>query len=97
MYEQAFRLSQYGTIEALEKQVKCYLASVNTFSLCDPKFTWVLKPVDPDIPEEIIEMPSEAGSEQVIISFKYMNVLTPASYYRNLRLYTSRNNWKLSI
>ncbi|KAI4461367.1 nuclear pore complex protein [Holotrichia oblita] len=72
MYEQAFRLSQYGTIEALEKQVKCYLASVNAFSLCDPKYAWVLKPVDADVEEEVIQLPCEAGSEMEpeIVKFK---------------------------
>lgn len=74
MYEQAFRLSQYGTIEALEKQVKCYLASVNAFSLCDSKFAWVLKPTDPELEEEVIELPIEAGSETVIILFFYFSV-----------------------
>ncbi|GJQ71484.1 hypothetical protein Trydic_g11201 [Trypoxylus dichotomus] len=71
MYEQAFRLSQYGSIEALEKQVKCYLASVNAFNLCDPRFTWVIKPIEVEI-EEVIELPSEAGTklEPEVIKYK---------------------------
>ncbi|KAK9890753.1 hypothetical protein WA026_012101 [Henosepilachna vigintioctopunctata] len=46
MYEQAFRLSYNNNIEALEKQVKCYLASLNIFRLCDRKQTVVSRPKD---------------------------------------------------
>lgn len=65
MYEQAFRLKHHNTIDALEKQVKCYLAAVNALSLCNPKFAWVLIPADPDAPPEVIALPTEAGTEDV--------------------------------
>lgn len=65
MYEQAFRLMQYNTMESLEKQVKCYLAAVNALYLCDKKFAWVLKPSDPDLEEEEIIFPILAGSRDV--------------------------------
>lgn len=65
MYEQAFRLRHHNTIEALEKQVKCYLAAVNALNLCDPRFAWVLIPADPEIPEEIITLPILAGTNDV--------------------------------
>lgn len=92
MYEQAFRLSQYGTIEALEKQVKCYLASVNAFCLCDSKYAWVLKPVDADIEEEVIELPSEAGSEMVtLICFISKNNITIIRF-RNLKSSNLKDN-----
>lgn len=65
MYEQAFRLRHHNTIEALEKQVKCYMAAINCLSLCDPRFAWVLIPADPELPEEVITLPPEAGTDDV--------------------------------
>lgn len=86
MYEQAFRLTHHGTPEALEKQVKCYLASVNAFNLCDPKFAWVIKPADPDLEEEVIELPRKAGTESVFFSPSYHN-----SNYKNFPILGARN------
>lgn len=65
MYEQAFRLRHHNTIEALEKQVKCYMAAVNSLSLCESNSAWVIIPADPEIPEEIITLPTLAGSDEV--------------------------------
>lgn len=48
MYEQAYRLRQYNSAKALEKQVKCYLAAVNALSLMDPEFAYVIKPAETD-------------------------------------------------
>ncbi|CAH2014720.1 unnamed protein product [Acanthoscelides obtectus] len=66
MYEHAFRLSSYNdqNVEALEKQVKCYLAAKNVLSLCSPEHAWVVRPTDPD--EEMVEvmLPPRAGSNQ---------------------------------
>lgn len=65
MYEQAYRLSELNTIEALEKQVKCYLAAKNALSLCDTEFQWVLRPVSNGFCELKIVLPAEAGSNKV--------------------------------
>lgn len=65
MYEQAYRLSELNTIEALEKQVKCYLAAKNALSLCDPEFQWVLRPVSNGCCEIKIILPPQAGTNQV--------------------------------
>lgn len=65
MYEQAFRLMQYNTMEALEKQVKCYLAAINSLNLCEKKFAWVLRPADPDLTDEEIVLSPLAGSDEV--------------------------------
>ena len=65
MYEQAFRLSQHDTIEALMNQVKCYLATVNAFNLCDPLFAWVLIPIDPNTPPREIVLPRKIGTATV--------------------------------
>nr|CAH7729258.1 unnamed protein product [Callosobruchus chinensis] len=66
MYEQAFRLSTCNdqSVEALEKQVKCYLAAKNVLSLCSPEHAWVVRPTDPD--EELLEviLPPRAGSNK---------------------------------
>lgn len=68
MYEQAFRLSQQNTIEALEKQVKCYLAAKNALYLCDPKFAWVVRPVANEMTENKVILPPFAGSKNVFRS-----------------------------
>lgn len=65
MYEQAYRLAHLNTIEALEKQVKCYLAAKNVLQLCKPDYAWVVRPSDPDAKDEIIVLESRAGSGQV--------------------------------
>lgn len=72
MYEQAFRLRHHNTIEALEKQVKCYMTAVNALSLCDPRYAWVVIPADPELPEQVITLPPLAGSDDV--SFIYLLV-----------------------
>lgn len=73
MYEQAFRLSQLNTMEALEKQVKCYLAAKNALYLCDSKFAWVVRPVASDLVQEEVILPTRAGSKEVS---KFIFVLT---------------------
>lgn len=62
MYEQGFRLSQYNTMVALEKQVKCYLAAKTALSLVNPKFQWVVRPIQTESTETITYLPS-ADSE----------------------------------
>ncbi|KAG5881796.1 hypothetical protein JTB14_037092 [Gonioctena quinquepunctata] len=64
MYEQAFRLSHINTAEALEKQVKCYLAAKNVLQLCKPEHAWVVRPSDPDEEEEEVVIQPLAGSHQ---------------------------------
>ncbi|XP_017773941.1 PREDICTED: nuclear pore complex protein Nup160 homolog [Nicrophorus vespilloides] len=73
MYEQAFRLNSHNTSEALEKQVKCFLACVNCLCLTDDsKFAWVLKPSDPDLEDEVHILPSKIGSddEPHVVNYK---------------------------
>lgn len=64
MYEQAFRLSQYNTAEALEKQAKCYLAAKNVLQLVNPQYAWVVRPSDPDEEEQEVTLESLAGSQK---------------------------------
>ncbi|KAF5272220.1 hypothetical protein FQA39_LY01302 [Lamprigera yunnana] len=63
MYEQAWRLQDYNSVEALEKQVKCYLASLNALHLYDERFQWVVKPLDPNEKPKVEEIPVSADSE----------------------------------
>ncbi|XP_019873892.2 nuclear pore complex protein Nup160 homolog isoform X2 [Aethina tumida] len=65
MYEQAFRLSQINTPEALEKQVKCYLAAKNVLHLCDQKYSWIVRPTDPEEGDEEIVIEPRAGTGTV--------------------------------
>lgn len=65
MYEQAYRLNHLNTVEALEKQVKCYLAAKNVLQLCKPEHAWVVRPTDPDAEDEVIVLEPLAGSNQV--------------------------------
>lgn len=67
MYEQAFRLLQHNTVDALEKQVKCFLASVNALSLCDKNFAWVVRPADPDEKEVEVCLPRLAGTIEAVM------------------------------
>lgn len=69
MYEQAFRLIQYNSMESLEKQMKCYLTALNSLHLCDKNLAWVLNPSNPDLEEEVIVFPVAAGSQEVTFSF----------------------------
>lgn len=64
MYEQAFRLSYNNCIEALEKQVKCYLASLNILRLCNKEKTLVSRPKD-TTEEELSLLPSQLRSTLV--------------------------------
>ncbi|XP_076265249.1 nuclear pore complex protein Nup160 [Rhynchophorus ferrugineus] len=64
MYEQAFRLSNVNTVDALEKQVKCYLGAKNVLQLVDPQYAWVIRPSDPDEEEEEVVLESLAGSQK---------------------------------
>ncbi|XP_030768263.1 nuclear pore complex protein Nup160 homolog isoform X2 [Sitophilus oryzae] len=64
MYEQAYRLSQTNTTDALEKQVKCYLAAKNVLQLVDPQYAWVIRPSDPDEDEDEVILESLAGSQK---------------------------------
>ncbi|CAG9862053.1 unnamed protein product [Phyllotreta striolata] len=70
MYEQAFRLSQKTTVEALEKQVKCYLAAKNVLHLCPSQHAWVVRPADPDEEDEHVIFQPLAGSNGEIRTFK---------------------------
>lgn len=65
MYEQAYRLNHLNMVEALEKQVKCYLAAKNLLQLCKPEHAWVVRPADPDAEDEVIVLEPLAGSNQV--------------------------------
>lgn len=67
MYEQAYRLSHLNNVEALEKQVKCYLAAKNVLQLCRPEHAWVVRPADPDGEDEEIILEPLAGSNEVCI------------------------------
>lgn len=64
MYEQAFRLSYNQSIEALEKQVKCYLASLNILRLCNKEKTLVSRPKD-TTEEEFSMQPTQLRSTSV--------------------------------
>ncbi|XP_022905074.1 nuclear pore complex protein Nup160 homolog [Onthophagus taurus] len=79
MYEQAFRLNQWNSIEALEKQVKCYLAAVNALSLCESKHAWVLTPIEPELQEQTVLIPSLAGSNTPYKELKLVNQLEVVS------------------
>ncbi|CAH1156010.1 unnamed protein product [Phaedon cochleariae] len=70
MYEQAFRLNHTNTVEALEKQVKCYLAAKNVLHLCKPEHAWVVRPSDPDEEDEEVVIQPLAGSNQELRVFK---------------------------
>ncbi|KAK4875779.1 hypothetical protein RN001_012201 [Aquatica leii] len=63
MYEQAYRLKHYNTIEALEKQIKCYLACINALSLVSKNQAYLIKPTDPDAEPEVITIPKRYGSD----------------------------------
>lgn len=54
MYEEAFRLMYNQNIDALEKQVKCYLACINILRLIDPKNAWVVRPKEYEEQEDIV-------------------------------------------
>lgn len=71
MYEQAYRLSALipQSEEALEKQLKCYLASENVLRLCDKKYAWVVRPSDPDEEEDEFILEPKAGLQIVNIFF----------------------------
>jgi len=94
MYEQAFRLLKHNSVEALEKQVKCYLASVNALSLCDPMFAWVVRPADPDLEELEVYLPRLAGcikEEPELIKFKkQVEVLGIPDVKKELELASAR-------
>ncbi|XP_072392736.1 nuclear pore complex protein Nup160 homolog [Diabrotica undecimpunctata] len=70
MYEQAFRLNHINTVEALEKQVKCYLAAKNVLHLCKPEHAWVVRPADPDEEDEVITIQPLAGSNEEMKVFR---------------------------
>lgn len=71
MYEHAYRLTYQSSIEALEKHVKCLLMAVNSLSLGDPQFSWVLKPADPDLEEEEHILPAQIGSKNEPLILRY--------------------------
>ncbi|KAL3269609.1 hypothetical protein HHI36_008672 [Cryptolaemus montrouzieri] len=70
MYEQAFRLSCNNNIEALEKQVKCYLASLNILRLCKKEHVRVLRPKDTEGEVSVRPTQMEASSESTQIALK---------------------------
>ena len=46
MYEYGVRIGQeVGGLRGLQKQAKCYLATLNSLRLVDPKYAWIVKPV----------------------------------------------------
>lgn len=46
MYEHASRLAvELPGVESLERQCTCYLATLNTLRIVDPKYQWIVKPV----------------------------------------------------
>lgn len=46
MYEYGMRLGQeVAGLKGLQKQAKCYLASMNALRLVDQKYAWIVKPV----------------------------------------------------
>lgn len=59
MYEYGFRLLRYNSQQALEKQVKCYLAALNALALCDRKDAWILRPTPPDADPQVICIPMQ--------------------------------------
>ncbi|KAJ8959900.1 hypothetical protein NQ318_011637 [Aromia moschata] len=69
MYEQGFRLLHLSTPEALEKQVKCFLAAKSVLQLCNPDYAWVVRPTDTEDEEEIAFEPL-AGSGKDLEVFK---------------------------
>lgn len=45
MYEQACRLcTEMHGLKSLQKQAKCYLASITALKLVDPKYSWIVRP-----------------------------------------------------
>ncbi|KAF5295355.1 hypothetical protein FQR65_LT01545 [Abscondita terminalis] len=64
MYEQAYRLKHYNTVEALEKQIKCYLACINVLSLCTKDQAYLIKPNDSDDKSEGVIIPKRLGSNE---------------------------------
>ncbi|XP_057663813.1 nuclear pore complex protein Nup160 homolog [Diorhabda carinulata] len=70
MYEQAFRLNHVNSVDALEKQVKCYLAAKNVLHLCKIEHAWVVRPADPDEEDEVVYIQPLAGSNKEMKVFK---------------------------
>ncbi|KAJ8920022.1 hypothetical protein NQ315_011672 [Exocentrus adspersus] len=64
MYEQAYRLMHLNTAEALERQVKCYLAAKNALHLCKPEYAWVVRPLDPEEHAQEVILEPLAGSNK---------------------------------
>ncbi|RZC33085.1 nuclear pore complex protein Nup160 -like, partial [Asbolus verrucosus] len=62
MYEQAFRLNQCNDSDAIEKQVKCYLAAKNALALCEAQYAYIVMPVD-QVEEKVVALPVFAGSD----------------------------------
>lgn len=71
MYEQAYRLGQHNSVDALEHQVKCYLACINCLYFVDQKLQWVLRPVDQGEEKEEFLIPHPAGSDPQKVMFQH--------------------------
>lgn len=97
MYEQAFRLLHLNTVEALEKQVKCYLAAKNVLQLCKPEFAWVVRPTDPDEEVEEVILEPLAGSKKVIYCYKLYKVPKREFLFKAVMKKQSRNVLKKLI
>uniref|UniRef100_A0A1Y1M1R8 Uncharacterized protein n=1 Tax=Photinus pyralis TaxID=7054 RepID=A0A1Y1M1R8_PHOPY len=91
MYEQAFRLQQYNTVEALEKQVKSYLACINVLHLTPQNVSPVLRPTDPDAPLERIQLPASFDDDTEVISLKpNLDVVYISDVKKELELASAR-------
>ncbi|XP_028408932.1 nuclear pore complex protein Nup160-like [Dendronephthya gigantea] len=54
MYEYGIRLSQeLPGLQSLQKQAKCYLTTMNSLRLLEPKNSWIVKPLDRKEQKEI--------------------------------------------
>jgi tetratricopeptide (TPR) repeat protein len=69
MYEQAFRLNQFSDPDALEKQVKCFLAAKTALALCEPQHAYIVMPVD-QVEDKVVVLPTFAGSDDVSIAIR---------------------------
>jgi hypothetical protein len=69
MYEQAFRLNQFSDPDALEKQVKCFLAAKTALALCEPQHAYIVMPVD-QVEDKVVVLPTFAGADDVSIAIR---------------------------
>jgi nuclear pore complex protein Nup160 len=77
MYEQAFRLNQFSDPDALEKQVKCFLAAKTALALCEPQHAYIVMPVD-QVEDKVVVLPTFAGADdepEEIVLRKQVNII----------------------